>query len=425
MADLVSRSQDLIAPVISWDTDVEIVGGSGSYVTSADGHEYLDFACGIAVGNLGHQHPGVKAAVLSQIDKLWHAGGVFRYETLVGAAEQLLGITPDGIEKFFFMNSGAEAVEGAVKLARKTTGRQGIIVFRGGFHGRTMGSVSYTTSKAAYRQGYHPLVGSVFVTPFPHPFRWGMDQQAANELALNELRLKLKHEITPGEVACFLIEPLQGEGGYYPASREFLEEVRAIATEHGIKLIMDEVQTGFGRTGDWFTSQVYDVRPDILVMGKAIANGFPLSAVGASAELLDEWPPGSHGSTFGGNPIACAASIATVEGLRSVLSGVAERSDHAFKRFRDMQQRHRTIGDVRGMGLMIGVELVGETNTPNPDAWKAVGAYARENKMFILNCGPDANVIRFIPPLNVSMDDLDKGLDILDAALTEYEDSAT
>ncbi|GBE25280.1 5-aminovalerate aminotransferase DavT [bacterium BMS3Bbin02] len=423
MADLVSRSNDLIAPVISWDNDIEIVGGNGSYVTSVDGVEYLDFACGIAVGNLGHQHPGVKAAVLAQIDKLWHAGGVFRYETLVGAAERLREITPDGIEKFFFMNSGAEAVEGAIKLARKTTGRQGIIVFRGGFHGRTMGSVSYTTSKAAYRQGYHPLVGSVFVTPFPHPYRWGMSQEAANELALNELRLTLKHEITPGEVACFLIEPLQGEGGYYPASREFLQAIRDIATEHNIKLVMDEVQTGFGRTGEWFTSQVYDVRPDILVMGKAIANGFPLSAVGASSALLDAWPPGSHGSTYGGNPIACAASIATVDGLRNVIPGVKERSEHAFARFREMQSRYSVIGDVRGLGLMIGIELVGKGRTPNPQAWNSVGAYARENNMFILNCGPDANVIRFIPPLNVAPEDLDKGIDILDAALGSYEGS--
>jgi len=424
MADLVSRSQDLIAPVISWDTDIEIVAGNGSYVTSASGEEYLDFACGIAVNNLGHQHPGVKAAVLSQIDKLWHAGGVFRYETLVGAAERLRDITPHGIEKFFFMNSGAEAVEGAVKLARKTTGRQGIVVFRGGFHGRTMGSVSYTTSKAAYRQGYHPLVGSVFVTPFPHPYRWGMTQDEANELALNELRLKLKHEITPGEIACFLIEPLQGEGGYYPASREFLQAIRDIATKHGIKLILDEVQTGFGRTGDWFTSQVYDIQPDVLVMGKAIANGFPLSAVGASADLLDEWPPGSHGSTYGGNPVACAASIATVDGLRDVLPGVNERSLHAFARFREMQSRYPVIGDVRGLGLMIGIELVGEGNTPNPDAWKFVGKFARDHNMFILNCGPDANVIRFIPPLNVSMEDLDKGIDILDAALAAHESAS-
>lgn len=422
-SQVASQYARVIAPLVSWDTDVEIVGGSGSYVTTKDGDSYLDFACGIAVSNLGHQHPGVKAAVHAQVDKLWHAGGVFRFDSLLGAANRLQEITPEGIEKFFFMNSGSEAIEGAVKLARKTTGRQGVIVFRGGFHGRTMGAVSYTTSKAAYRQGYHPLVGSVFVTPFPHPYRWGVSQDAATERALEELRLMFKHEITPHEVACFLIEPVQGEGGYYPATRYFLTAIRDLADEHGIKLIFDEIQTGFGRTGDWFTSQVYDVKPDILVMGKAIANGFPLSALGASTQLLEKWPPGSHGSTFGGNPVACAASMATVDALRDVIPDVKARSVHALGRFNDMREHHPTIGDVRGLGLMIGIELVSRGNTPNQDAWKSVGAYARENKMFILNCGPDGNVIRFVPPLNVTMDDLDKGIDILGAAITAYEKS--
>ncbi len=422
MSDLVSRQSAIIAPVIDFDTDIEIVGSEGSYVTASDGRRYLDFACGIAVSNLGHQPPTVKQAVTEQLDKLWHAGGVYRYDTLVTAGERLKAITPEGIDKFFFLNSGAEAVEGSVKLARKTTGRQGIVVFRGGFHGRTMGSVSYTTSKAKYRQGYHPLVGSVFVTPFPRPFRWKMTQEEATARAIEELHLMLQHEITPGEVAAFLVEPLQGEGGYYPAGAAFLNELRRLSDEHGIMLIMDEVQTGFGRTGEWFTSQVYDVKPDILVMGKAIANGFPLSAVGASAELLDKWPPGSHGTTFGGNPICCAACIATVETLADVIPQVPKLSQHAFDRFNEMAPRHRTIGDVRGLGLMIGVELVGDDgHTPSPEALNAVKDHANDAGMFILACGPDSNIIRFIPPLNVSTEDLDKGIDILDEGLTAYE----
>ncbi|HHC09090.1 MAG TPA: aminotransferase class III-fold pyridoxal phosphate-dependent enzyme, partial [Actinobacteria bacterium] len=349
------------------------------------------------------------------------AGGTFLYEPLVEAAERLVSVTPSSIEQVFFMNSGAEAVEAAVKLARKTTGRQGIVVFRGGFHGRTMGSVTYTTSKAKYRQGYHPLVPSVFVAPFPHPYRWGMTQDEAVDHALGELDLLFEHEVTPGEVAAFLVEPLQGEGGYYPAGRRFLEALRALADRHGILLIADEVQTGFGRTGDWFATTGYGIEPDVLVMGKAIANGLPLSAVGASRELFSKWPPGSHGTTFGGNPIACAAAAAVVDLLAEVLPAVPKLSDHAFARLEELASRHPTIGDVRGLGLMIGVELVGEDRSPNPEAFAALSRFALDEGMFILPCGPYGNVIRFIPPLVVTVDELDLGIDIIDRALTAYE----
>ncbi len=421
MTDLQTRFHDIIAPVITFDYETEIIEGKGSWVTGADGKQYLDFACGIATTNLGHRPDAVAAAASAQLNKLWHAGGAFLYEPIVTAAENIVGIAPEGIDKVLFMNSGAEAVEASVKLARKVSGRQGIVTFRGGFHGRTMGSVTYTTSKAKYRQGYHPLVPSTFVTPFPHPFSWGMSQEEANAYALRELEFKFKFEVTPGEIAAFLVEPMQGEGGYYPASHEFIHALRSIADEHGILLIVDEVQTGFGRTGDWFTSQVYDLRPDVLVMGKAIANGLPLSAVGASAEILEAWRPGSHGTTFGGNPVSCAASAAVVDELRGVLPGVNRLSDYSLSRWNELKEQHRTIGDVRGLGLMIGIELVTKGNTPDPNAFAAISSYAFEAGMFILNCGPDGNVIRFIPPLNVSQDDLDKGIDILAAGIASYE----
>jgi 4-aminobutyrate aminotransferase len=421
MTDLQTRFHDIIAPVIAYDTEVEIIDGKGSWVTDRDGKQYLDFACGIAVTNLGHRPDAVVAAAQAQLNKLWHAGGAFLYEPLVTAAEKIVEIAPEGIEKAFFMNSGAEAVEASIKLAKKVTGRQGVITFRGGFHGRTMGSVTYTTSKAKYRQGYHPLLPSTFVVPYPHPFGWGMTQEEANAYALRELEFKFRYEVTPGEIAAFLIEPMQGEGGYYPASKQFLDAIRAVADEHGILLIMDEVQTGFGRTGDWFTSQVYDVRPDVLVMGKAIANGLPLSCVAASADLLDQWLPGSHGTTFGGNPVACAASAATVDGLRDVIPTVGASSAHAFARWNELKQQHPTIGDVRGLGLMIGIEMVDPDGAPNQEAFTAVDAFAQEAGMFILSCGPDGNIIRFIPPLNVSREDLDRGIDILADGITAYE----
>ncbi len=421
MTDLSARLSNIMAPVITPDSQIEIIEGDGSWVTDTNGKRYLDFACGIAVTNLGHRPPAVQAAAQDQLSRLWHAGQSFLYESRANAAERIVAAAPESIEQMFFMNSGAEAVEAAIKLAKKTSGRQGVIAFRGGFHGRTMGSVSFTTSNSKYRRGYHPILPSVFVAPFPHPYRWGMSQEDANAYALNELRLMFKHEVMPDEIAAFLFEPLQGEGGYYPASREFMQAVRDLADEHGILLVADEVQSGFGRTGDFFTSQVYGIDPDILVMGKAIANGLPLSGVGASREIFSKWPPGSHGSTFGGNPVSCAASAAVIDMLHDVIPGVAERSDLAFTRLRDLQERHRIIGDVRGLGLMIGVELVKEGREPDSEAFAKISQSAEDLGLFILGCGPDNNVIRFVPPLNVSLDDLEMGIDILDRSITAYE----
>ena len=421
MTDISTRYHEIIAPVIAYDTEIDIVEGSGSWVTDAAGQRYLDFACGIAVLNLGHVHPEVLAAARDQLERLWHAGGTFLYDSILTAAERIVEITPAPIEQVLFLNSGAEAVEASVKLAKKVSGRQGIVTFRGGFHGRTMGSVSYTTSKAKYRQGYHPLLPSVFVTPFPHAYRWGMSQEDADQLALDELARKLRHEVLPEEIAAFLIEPMQGEGGYYPASSHFLTSVWEIAREHGILVIADEVQTGFGRTGDWFASQVYGVEPDILVMGKAIANGLPLSAVGASRELLSQWVPGSHGTTFGGNPVSCAAAAAVVAELTDVIPHVSKLSGHAFDRLDDLAERHPTVGDVRGLGLMIGLELVGPDRSPDAVAYQGIAARALDRGMFVLPCGPDENIIRFLPPLNVTVEDLDRGIDVLDEAMTDYE----
>ena len=421
MTDLSSRFSDVLAPVIAYNTDIEIVASDGVRVTDAAGNTYLDFTCGIAVTNLGHQHATVKAAVLGQIDRLWHAGASFKYESKVLAAEALRSVTPVGIDQFLFLNSGTEAIEAAVKMARKTSGRQGVVVFRGGFHGRTMGSASYTTSKAKYRQGYHPILPAVFVTPFPHPYGWGMTQQDADQMALDELERLFRHEIEPTEVAAFLVEPVQGEGGYYPASPRFLGALRAEADRHGILLVFDEIQTGFGRTGAWWAGDLLGVKPDVLVMGKAIANGFPLSAVGASAERFASWKPGSHGTTFGGNPVSCAAAAATIEALKEVIPGVDKLSAQALDRFKDMAARRSTIGNVRGLGLMIGIELSHDDGTPDAAAMAHVKNQALEAGMFILSCGPNDNVIRFVPPLVVTTDELDEGIDIVDQALASYE----
>ena len=423
MSDLLARHENIIAPVIAFDTEVIAERAEGLWVTDVNGNRWADFACGTAVTNLGHNHPAVVSAANDQLDRVMHSGCIFRYDSVVEAAERLAKIPPPGIEKFGFANSGAEAVEAAVKLARYHTKRQGVITFRGAFHGRTMGSVSYTTSNAKYRDGYHPVLGSTFVVPFPHPYRWGVSEQEAVERSLHELRLLFKHVVTPENIGAMLIEPVQGEGGYYPAPAAFLEELRAICDEHGIMLVFDEVQTGFGRTAEWFAADHFSVDPDVIAIGKGIANGLPLSAYGASREVIDGWPVGAHGTTFGGNPVSCAAAVAVMDTMGDLLPHARQLSKQAFDRFEELAQRHPTIGDVRGLGLMIGVELVSdrEQRTPDKAAFKHVQKYCFDRELIIIECGPDGNIIRFIPPLITTSEELDWAIDLIDAGLTDWE----
>lgn len=422
MSEFTDRFTDVVAPVISFDNGVEMAEARGAWLTDAAGKRYLDFGTGISVTNCGHNHPRIVAAAHEQLDRVWHGGGTFRYDSYVSAAEQLVSVAPEPIDMFFFMNSGAEAVEAAVKLARHTTGRQGVVVFRGGFHGRTMGAVSYTTSSVRYRTGYHPLLPSVFVTPFPHPFREGLSEEEATDRALHELRAMLRHVVAPEDIACFLIEPVQGEGGYYPAPAAFLQEVRDVADHHGILLIADEIQTGFGRTGTWWGIDNYNISPDIMTIGKAIANGLPLSAVGSSKDLFGKWPPGVHGTTFGGNAVACAAAIEVVNVVNETLPTVPALSEQAFAGLRSMQEKHPTVGDVRGLGLMIGIELIDGDGRPDSAALEFVRTHLLETGLIFHPCGPDHNIIRFIPPLVISPEDLDHGIGLIDDALTAWED---
>ena len=425
MADLLSRHNDVLAPVIAFNTKIHAASAEGLWITDPDGNRWADFACGTAVTNLGHRHPAVVEAARAQLDKMIHSGMIGHFDSLVEAAERLRDITPAGIEKFAYANSGAEAVEAAVKVAKYSSKRQGVITFRGGFHGRTMGAVSYTTSKAKYRDGYHPVLGSVFVAPFPHPYRWGVDAETAVDMSLHELRMMFKHVVSPHNIAAFLVEPVQGEGGYYPAPARFLSELRSLADEHGIYLVYDEVQTGFGRTAEWFAADHFEAKPDIMCFGKGIANGFPLSAYGASREIMDNWPPGSHGTTYGGNPVATAASVAVIDTMGDLLPHARELSSHAFERFNELAERHETVGDVRGLGLMIGVEFVEDRGTRAPDAkaFQHIAAHAFDNELIIIECGPDGNILRFIPPLITTMDELDWAIDLVDQGLDSWESS--
>lgn len=421
MSEFLDRFTNVVAPVISFDNGVEMVEARGAWLTDAAGKRYLDFGTGISVTNCGHNHPRVVEAARAQLERVWHGGGTFRYDSYVSAAEQLVSVAPEPVDMFFFMNSGSEAVEAAVKLARHTTGRQGVVVFRGGFHGRTMGSVSYTTSTVRYRTGYHPLLPSVFVTPFPHPFREGLTEEESTDRALYELDELLRHVVAPADIACFLIEPVQGEGGYYPAPASFLTAVGDLADRHGILLIADEVQTGFGRTGQWWGVDHYGIQPDIITLGKAIANGLPLSGVGASRDLFGKWPPGVHGTTYGGNAVACAAAVEVVNVINDALPSIPALSEQAFAGLRELQSRHPVVGDVRGLGLMIGVELVDEEGRPDARALEYVRSHLLETGLIFHPCGPDHNIIRFIPPLVISAEDLDHGISLIDDALGAWE----
>jgi len=415
------RWRAVISPTLGVHTTIEAVRAEGVWVEASDGRSYLDFASGTATTNLGHNHPGVMGAALAQMERMVHSGGIFRYESAVDLAERLARIVPGDIGSFFFLNGGSEAVEGAVKLARRVTGRHGVVVFRGGFHGRTQGGVGYTTSKSYYRAGYAPLGASVYVAPFPTPYRWGVDMDEAVDRSLAGLADLHRHELPEDETACYLVEPVQGEGGYHPAGRRFLEELRERADRHGALLVFDEVQTGFGRTGEWFAAQTFGVTPDVIAMAKGIANGFPVSAIGASAELMSRWPTGAHGTTFGGNPVACAAGCAVIDaveadGLLARGRGLGERATH---RLRALEAEIPEVAEVRGPGLMIGVEFADpRTRAPLGDLAGRVIAAAQDEGLVLIECSAEGNVVRFIPPLVTSDEELDLGIAAFERALT-------
>ncbi|MCE9581612.1 MAG: aspartate aminotransferase family protein [Planctomycetes bacterium] len=415
---LSSRGPAVLAPVLGWATSLGAIRASGCQVECDDGRTYLDFACGTATLALGHCHPAVVEAVEKQVRTLMHTGGVFFHEPMLKLGEALQSIMPEGLDRFFFSNSGTEAIEGAFKLARYVTGRQAVVAFSGGFHGRTMGSLSLTASAAKYRKKYRPLVPEVVHIPFPSAFRLGGDD-AATDAVLAAIQDMFETRLAPEEIAAFLLEPIQGEGGYTPAPKRFLVELRKLCDKHGILLVYDEVQTGFARTGEWFAAQHFGVTPDIMAVAKAIGGGLPLGAVCAKKSIMEKWEKGAHGSTFGGNPVACAAALAVVETMKKekILEKVRIAGKYVTDRLLAMQKEFAVIGDVRGPGLMIGIEFVKNGNQPNAELVEVVRKKCQEGGLVLLYCGQAHNVIRFIPPLNVKKADLDRGLDILRDAL--------
>ncbi len=419
---VMSDALPYVSPVWSRYTSIVASRAEGCYVYDQDGTPYLDFTCGIGVTNTGHCHPRVVEAIREQAGKMIHAQiNIIYHEPLLKLINELRTIVHPSLDAFFFSNSGAEAIEGAVKLSRHATGRTNVIVFQGSFHGRTVGTMSLTTSKTVYRVGYQPLMPGVFVAPYPYAYRYGWDVEQTSQWCLKELEFLLTTQTAPQETAAMLIEPVLGEGGYVVPPAGFLKGVREICDRHGILLIADEIQSGLGRTGRWFACEHFDLRPDIVTVAKGLASGLPISGVFSRMELMEKWEPGTHGGTFGGNVVSAAAGVATIQAIReeNMLENARLRGGQLVSGLRHLQEQFPVIGDVRGLGLMVGVEFRDAQGKPDKPTAKEVVHACLDRKLMLITCGPWDNTIRFIPPLMVSQAQIQQGLEIFKAALEE------
>ena len=417
---IIERDARVVSPSYTRDYPLVIARGEGATVEDVDGNLFLDCTAGIAVTATGHSHPDVVHAIVDQSKKFLHMSGTdFYYEPQVRLAEELSSIAPmQGPHRSFFGNSGTEANEAALKLARYYTKRQNIVAFLGAFHGRSMGSLSLTASKVTQRKGFSPLMPGVFHAPYPDPYRYtgSLDACAAESIRFIEQQLFV-HLVSPDEVAAVIVEPIQGEGGYIVPPPAFLQQLRELTTKHGILLIVDEVQSGMGRTGRMFAVEHTGVQPDIVSIGKGIASGLPLGVATARAEVMS-WPPGSHASTFGGNPVACAAALATIGLLLASLVRNAETVGvHLMAGLKELMSKHPIVGDIRGRGLMIGIELVRDRQTKER-ADRERNALVQECfRRGLLVLGAGRNAIRLSPPLVLTTAQADTTIEILDAAL--------
>jgi 4-aminobutyrate aminotransferase len=400
----------VLSPVLGSYTWLPLERAEGSWLITTDGRRVLDLTCGIAVTPVGHSHPAVVRAVTEQASRLMHiSAGVAKYESNIALGEFLQGVLPHGIDTFVFQNSGAEAIEGAIKLARQATKREAIVVFRGGFHGRTTGAATLTTSKAAYRRGYGALLPEVHVAPFPYPLgcpiKPAHDAEVCAAHCLDEIETILEHEVPPENVAAFVIEPVLGEGGYVPAPPSFLRALRDLTKRIGALLVSDEIQTAFGRAGGWTTVERMGVVPDIVTLAKALGGGLPLGAVAAPRALHEQWPTGTHGSTFGGNPVSCASGLATLRVIKEQrLVDRAETVGSIVEEELVPIRRDGRVREIRRIGAMIAVEF------GTKDTAKAATAGALARDVLLITCGSHDQCVRFIPPLNVAEADLRQGV---------------
>lgn len=423
--ELVKRCGKMLAPCFAQDwPNLPVVRAEGLYLYGLDGKQYMDFMAAFGVVNVGHNHPRVIAAAREQMEKQVHgAVGVTLHESVLRLAEKLPDILPGHLDMFFFCNSGSEAIEASIKFARNVTNRAGIIAFMGAFHGRTYGAASLTASKAIYRTGLDPFLPSIYHVPYADPYHSSHPDEPAKcvEESINALETTLKRLIAPSQVAAVIVEPVQGEGGYVVPPKEFLVRLREICTQNDMLLIFDEVQSGFGRTGEWFAAQAFGVEPDVMVVAKGIASGFPLGAVCAQSVLMSRWEPTVHGTTFGGNPVSCAAAVATIDTIRKEhLPENAKRvGEHLRNKAMELKRTHPVIGDVRGVGLMDGIELIvpGTDRQPNAAAAKKTLNESLVRGLLMYPCGLCGQVIRLAPPLTVTKELVDKAMNILGESL--------
>ncbi|MEW9121785.1 MAG: aspartate aminotransferase family protein [Thermotaleaceae bacterium] len=428
MKNLYERSMKVMPQAAGRATKLEIEKGKGAYLYDFEGNQYLDFASGVAVCNVGHNHERVIEAAKAQIDKLIHGGhNVVYYEPYVELAEKLVDLTGKDT-MVYFSNSGAEANDGAIKLAKYATERPAILAFKGSFHGRTIGAMSITSSNAKYRKHYEAVLPSVYFAEYPNCFDCPFKQrkESCHMECSKQFKDIFDKLIDPHSIAGIIIEPIQGEGGYVTPPKAFLKDLRKICDDHGICLIFDEVQTGFGRTGKMFAYEHFEVKPDIFTCAKAMASGFPLSAVIAKKEIMEKWSAGAHGGTFGGNPVACAAALATISILEE---GAVANSEAMGQYFREkleaLKNKYDVISDIRGIGLMIGMEFRKSDGSPNPDRVKHIINHAIEHRLILLDCGTYKNILRFIAPTTVTTAEIDMCIKILEEALSKEENQSS
>ena len=410
-----------LSPVLKQATPVLVDHAEGVYVYDEDGRRHLDFTAGIGVTSTGHCHPRVVEAVQQQAARLIHG----QYTTMLSQplrrlSERLGDVLPQGLDTTFYVNSGSEAVEAAMRLVRHATGKPNIVVFHGSFHGRTFGAAALTTSGTKFRAGIGPLPSGVSVSPFPFAFRYGWDEETATDFALRELDYVLATTSPAADTAAFFVEPVLGEGGYVPANSRFMAGLRERADRHGILLVIDEVQTGFGRTGRFWGHDHFDVRPDVLITAKGLASGMPLSAIAAPEALMSKALPGSQGGTYGGNPVACAAALATLDVIEQehLVDNAATMGQRLLAGLQKVAGEHKAIGDVRGLGLMLGNEFVTADGAPDPEAAGRAQRAAGEGGLMLLLCGAYNNVVRMIPALVVDGEQIDAALDIWAGAVS-------
>ncbi|MBT2547786.1 aspartate aminotransferase family protein [Arthrobacter sp. ISL-65] len=409
-----------LSPALKQATPVVVDHALGSWIYGTDGQAYLDFTTGIGVTSTGHCHPRVVEAAREQVGKIIHAQyTTVMHQPLLALTQKLGEVLPAGLDSVFYATSGSEAVEAAIRLARMATGRPNIVVFQGGFHGRTVAAASLTTAGTKFSAGFAPLMAGVHMSAFPYAYRYGWDEAAAVAFALQELDYLLQTRTAPNDTAAFLIEPALGDGGYLPTPPAFMEGLRERADKYGIELIFDEVQAGVGRTGKFWGHQYSTATPDIIITAKGIASGFPISAIAASTETMAKAWPGSQGGTYGGNAVSAAAGVATLDVVKE--EGLVEnsriRGEQLQAGLKEIQARFPVIGDVRGRGLMQGIEFTTEDGTPDATTAAAVQQATTTQGLLTLTCGPAGNVVRLIPALVVTAEEITLGLERFETAV--------